>query len=229
MTSKKTQPQTPEAQLENLDQILSEIDDLQAEIQAETAPPAPVDEATTKPSHLQVVPSPTEETAGTAERAAEAALEGTETDILEEFRAGADERAGNLESTLADLSDEAPSGGGMLDQLLADEVSASLEREHLASLGETETETAIETVTESAPSTPALPKRRETETAMKDQNDEGSLTMTLKGNVTLKLQYEFEGQEVTVGFEGGFLKVVLADGTEFKVPVARARSARKAA
>ena len=43
--------------------------------------------------------------------------------------------------------------------------------------------------------------------------------MTLKGSMTLRLQYEFEGQEVTIGFTDGALRVTLADGTEFKVPV----------
>ncbi len=53
-------------------------------------------------------------------------------------------------------------------------------------------------------------------------SSEGSLTMTLTGNMTLKLKYAFEGQEVTVGFSENFLKVELSDGTEFRIPVARA-------
>jgi hypothetical protein len=55
---------------------------------------------------------------------------------------------------------------------------------------------------------------------------EGSLTMTLTGSMKLKLQYDYEGQTITVGFIDGALKVELADGTEFKVPVNRS-AARK--
>jgi hypothetical protein len=53
------------------------------------------------------------------------------------------------------------------------------------------------------------------------QAQEGSLTMTLTGNMTLKLKYEFEGQEVSVGFSENFLKVELSDGTQFRIPVGR--------
>jgi hypothetical protein len=51
--------------------------------------------------------------------------------------------------------------------------------------------------------------------------EDGSLTLTLKGNMTLKLKYEFEGQEVTVSFADQSLRVQMSDGTEFKVPVSR--------
>ncbi len=50
---------------------------------------------------------------------------------------------------------------------------------------------------------------------------EGCLSMTLSGQMTLKLKYEFEGQEVTIGFVDQCLKVELSDGTEFKIPVKR--------
>ncbi|MBC7690327.1 MAG: hypothetical protein H7222_01035 [Methylotenera sp.] len=50
---------------------------------------------------------------------------------------------------------------------------------------------------------------------------EGALTMSLKGNMTLTLNYECAGQSVTVSFGEQFLKVQLADGTEFKIPVGK--------
>jgi len=58
-------------------------------------------------------------------------------------------------------------------------------------------------------------------------NDETSpsLTMSLTGSMTLRLKYEFAGQEVTVGFSDEFLKIELADGTEFKIPVGRQKNA----
>lgn len=56
----------------------------------------------------------------------------------------------------------------------------------------------------------------------------GTLSMTLSGSMTLKLKYEFDGQEVTVGFADQFLQIALADGTEFKIPVgSRASETRK--
>jgi hypothetical protein len=52
-------------------------------------------------------------------------------------------------------------------------------------------------------------------------DNDGALTMTVTGNMTLKLKYEFEGQEVTISFADQALRVQMTDGTEFKVPVAR--------
>jgi hypothetical protein len=50
---------------------------------------------------------------------------------------------------------------------------------------------------------------------------DGTMTMVLTGNMTLKLKYEFGGQEVSVKFGDQFLQLTLADGTEFKIPVGR--------
>ncbi len=55
--------------------------------------------------------------------------------------------------------------------------------------------------------------------------DSGCLTLSLQGSMTLKLKYEFEGQEVTLSFNDQFLRVELSDGTEFKIPVARPKAA----
>lgn len=46
----------------------------------------------------------------------------------------------------------------------------------------------------------------------------GCLKMTLSGNMTLKLQYEFAGQEVTISFIDDCLKVETYGGAEFKIP-----------
>ncbi len=53
--------------------------------------------------------------------------------------------------------------------------------------------------------------------------EESALSMTLSGQMKLNLKYAFSGQEVTIRFEDGALKVELSDGTEFKVPVAARR------
>lgn len=55
--------------------------------------------------------------------------------------------------------------------------------------------------------------------------EEGCLQMTLTGNMTLKLKYEFGGQEVTVGFSDHALRVELSDGTEFKIPIRKSKAA----
>lgn len=57
----------------------------------------------------------------------------------------------------------------------------------------------------------------------------GALTMILSGRMTLKLKYDFEGQEVMVSFADGCLKVELADGAEFKIPVGQVKRIRKPA
>lgn len=47
----------------------------------------------------------------------------------------------------------------------------------------------------------------------------GTLSMTLTGNMTLVLKYDYEGQEVSIGFRDQALELKLSDGTEFKIPV----------
>jgi hypothetical protein len=51
--------------------------------------------------------------------------------------------------------------------------------------------------------------------------DSGTMEMTLQGDMTLRIRYQFEGQEVVVAFHDHALHVQLSDGTEFKIPVAR--------
>lgn len=65
----------------------------------------------------------------------------------------------------------------------------------------------------------AVDSNKESKMSDTPNPSEGSLTMTLSGSMTLKLKYEFDGQEVAVSFNDGYLKVALADGTEFKIPV----------
>jgi hypothetical protein len=48
-----------------------------------------------------------------------------------------------------------------------------------------------------------------------------TVSMKLTGDMLLRLSYDFEGQEVVVGFSDGALRVQLSDGTEFKIPVRR--------
>lgn len=68
-------------------------------------------------------------------------------------------------------------------------------------------------------------KELDFDTTAAGEASEGALTMTLQGNMKLKLKYEYEGQEVTIRFVDQALQVQLSDGTEFKIPVARGRKA----
>lgn len=214
---------------DDIDQIMNEIEQLQQEI--DTGAPA-VAQAPT----LSVVPQATD-----VEEQVEVQ---PEEDALSEFRAAVGEES-SLEETLSELKDEGQGGSGLLDEVqalheqvetesheaqfdsmtgaqeAADEITSvarnNQEVEHIASFG--------------TPQANYETPKQETfmEKPTGSDSSEGSLTMTLTGNMSLKLRYEFEGQEVTVGFVDNFLQVTLADGTEFKVPVARAKALRRVA
>ena len=59
----------------------------------------------------------------------------------------------------------------------------------------------------------------EEETTTDSEN--GELTINLTGNMTLRLKYQYEGQDVIIGFKNHSLQVRMSDGTEFKIPVRR--------
>ena len=50
-------------------------------------------------------------------------------------------------------------------------------------------------------------------------SDDGALTLSLKGNLNLKLNYEQGGQEVGISFQDNTLIVSLSNGAEFKIPM----------
>lgn len=107
-----------------------------------------------------------------------------------------------MEETLSHLEDEPSSGHSLFDQMTQEpekENPEVIDMKEMQSTYSTEKET------------------------------DGSLTMTLTGNMTLKLKYAYGGHEVVVGFNEQFLVVQMADGTEFKVPVGRPTLKRKVA
>lgn len=53
-------------------------------------------------------------------------------------------------------------------------------------------------------------------------SEDGALSITMTGQMKLKLSYEFGGQAVTVSFHDGYLWVQLSSGAEFKVPLQQA-------
>jgi hypothetical protein len=178
--------------------ILGEIETLQKEMADQAQTQLSVSKPADAAPALRAVPTPAPE----AEPAAVAPVASVEG--VEDFHGAADEPS--LEETLGAMKGEEGNGQGLLDATLSDSPDDTAPE---AVIGESFQE-AVE---------------RE-EKAMESQ--EGSLTMTLTGNMTLKLRYEFEGQEVTIGFSDGALRVELSDGTEFKVPVARPLAARAA-
>ena len=158
---------------DELEQIMSEIEELQKEL-SPVEPTAPVVAAAPTPPQM---PAAADTPAAVFENSAE-----VEEDILSEIQAGATGASSDagLEDTLAEIKAEATEGG-VLDEVVNEEE--------------------------------IMPKE--------EQGSDGTLSLTLTGNMTLKLKYEFEGQDVIISFADQALCVKMSDGTEFKVPVAR--------
>jgi hypothetical protein len=147
--------------------------------------------------------------------------EASEEDILKEIQASAQIDDSDMEATLSQLKGD-DSVNGLLDAA----VDSALDRAITTTAeAEFENDTEIETAVAAAEGTSFEGGLDEAEEMSMSNNtggnSDGSLTMTLTGNMTLKLKYEFEGQEVTVSFADQALSVKMTDGTEFKVPVSR--------
>jgi hypothetical protein len=186
-----------------INSIMNEIEELQKEMAPQSPAPAAVVAAATvvAPAAAPVEPV-TEVSAEAPAEIAEEALAGDDVeDILNEIQAKADHMS--LEDTLSDIKAE-DTDDGLLD--VPDE-----EDEEIKSVSETLVAHEEE----------SMPKDEQ------GQGTDGTLSLTLSGNMTVKLKYEFEGQEVTISFADQTLRVGMADGTEFKVPVG-ARTAASA-
>jgi hypothetical protein len=122
-------------------------------------------------------------------------------DGMEDFRGSGDDAS--MEETLGHMKDES-TGGGLLDAAVVSDESD-------------ETDQVMDEIEEEVSMSDS--KREQTGPIGHEQGAEGTLSMTLTGNMVLKLKYEFGGQDVTIGFSEGALRVSLADGTEFKIPV----------
>jgi len=201
-TDTKATPAAVQSQDDEIAEIMNEIQNLQESIaQTEAPQAAPV----------------------AAPQASLAADIDSLVDELGEFRGSADEAS--MEETLAGMkSDSTDAAHDLLEQALSmdahkkfeQDVASLLEAEMAAdaarSMSKVESEAGFE-----------AQEVKMTESNAPVSKADGCLTMTLTGNMTLKLKYEFAGQEVTLSFGEDALKVQLADGTEFKVPVGKAR------
>lgn len=191
---------------DDIDQIINEIDQLEAELNAQSKegdfepspPPSP------RPQLKAVESHPTQES-----------------EVLSEFRAGATTTAGEgLEDTLANLKDdEESSGNGLLDQAVnSSEDDPESEEEDDVEEFEPQEELDIQDEISDA---------HEKWESSEDTSD-GALSMTLTGKMKLKLRYNFQGQDIMVSFTDHALKVELADGTEFKIPLGKGKRQKAA-
>jgi hypothetical protein len=227
---------------DEIEQIMSEIEQLQKEIGQADAGPMPAPAARKAADRPKPALVKTETGDGPM---IESGF--TDTDPLEEFRAEA--RANgepSLEDTIGDLKGEESTGGALGSGHDSDHDSDHDSEPEVTALSDDEPpETSSETREAIARASREVEEAFEDESdeslenieqehAMRDHDDagkggDGALTMTLRGNMTLRLQYEIEGQTVTIGFADHALKVQLADGTEFKIPMRNRAPVRRTA
>jgi hypothetical protein len=190
------------SQDEELDQLVSDIEELREAMSA-----APRKKTSRKPMP-------------------EARAEGmTEPGSVSDFHASADEPS--MEETLGELKedDSAPRGRSLLDNGDGEGETGAGEDEEARDGAMASYDADDEDVYEDAEGGQTMTGSKEREMAG-GAADEGSLTMSIRGNMTLKLKYECDGCEVMVGVQGNALVVQLADGTEFKIPVRGRGSSR---
>jgi hypothetical protein len=190
--------------IDEIDEIMNEIEELQQSMNSTPEAPAP-----------------------------KAAAIAEEPNVMEEFQAGSSDVS--MEETLGDLKDDEPGGPNLIDQAM--EAEAAREAESQSDVDELLDEAEVEALDDeiAAAEEAAIQEIQEEVTPMSDSTQRrgrpgpvhhgdsknGSVGVTLRGDMTLRLSYEFEGQEVVIGFADGALRVELSDGTEFKIPVRR--------
>jgi predicted nucleic acid-binding Zn-ribbon protein len=126
-------------------------------------------------------------------------------DVMAEFQPS--DGDASMEEALSTLKDDESSTPNLIEQ--------SLEADLDAELGSDE---SLDDVLERAE---AEIEEELVEDLTVSEIRKSSVSVTLSGDMTLNLSYEFEGQEVTIGFVDGALHVELSDGTEFKLPLRR--------
>jgi len=231
--------QSPNTKSE-IDEIMNEIQNLQKGMaQAAAAPPAASAQVSTPVANDPGSPS-VQKNDTPAPVASSALTPATAPAVMVDDNAFTD---ASLEETLAEIKSETASGGAFDEPSAPVEsivpTMASVTPDQAAedafdeALLETEAERIAEEISQEQIEELKMtsPVRLTTLDHLSNQQspDEGSLTISLKGSMTLKLKYEYEGQDVVVGFENGCLNVRLSNGTEFKIPVGTTQSYSKAA
>ncbi|MGK5083286.1 hypothetical protein WDW37_08260 [Bdellovibrionota bacterium FG-1] len=240
--------------LDEIDKIMNEIEELQKSMNPPGAPSAPP-AAVVSPPVPATAPAAIDDIDAimAAHAPTEAVAEVVADEAMAEIQEGRTETS--IEETLGSLKDEEPSAGpNLIDQAIEaqpdeaqpeveaqavqDQVEA-IQAQPVSSFSPEVFDEAIEAVIEPVEPVAAQPQAtvhhlprsapiQETTPMKENTSSDASISVKLSGTMTLKLSYEFEGQEVTVSFNDGALRVELSDGTEFKIPVRR-NSLRKTA
>lgn len=128
---------------------------------------------------------------------------------LNDFQASGGGDGGSMEETLGDLGEEDTGSGGLLS----------------GAAPESEPATAAEEEYPTAPKVVSISNRTQEKPSMSHSSGgPGVLSMTLKGDMELELNYESGEQSVSLKFDDGTFVVQLADGTEFRVPMKKSTS-----
>ncbi|MCC7440894.1 MAG: hypothetical protein IT285_04640 [Bdellovibrionales bacterium] len=198
---------------DELEQIMNDIEELQEEMASEEATeatrkaPPPAAAAPRPRPALKSVPTPSDD-------AEEPILETT----MADFHGSSDDAS--LEDTLVGLEEEAPATGA---SLLDADLEASL-ADDSGALEEVEDEVSkiVDQISVKKEKPMTAMKRTE---APPGAAQEGSLTLSVTGAMTLKLRFEGGEQDVELAMTGDALVVKLSDGTEFRIPVKTGRAA----
>lgn len=188
---------------EQMDEMMKELEELEKEIE----------------SSQSQVGAPEAGEAPEAQATAVASAE-TETDGEVEvkhddfFGKGGPEASDSMEDSLGDLKEEESSSRNSLF-----DTTASAEEN-------ADTSDAEVTPDESGPEEMIPEEKPMSKKSPSQESTGGALTLTLKGEMSLNLEYETGGSTVCVAFSDGFLHVTLADGTEFKIPMPTQKSAK---
>ncbi len=200
---------------DEIDQIMDELDKLQEEMDqnAESVSNAASSSEKKEEPQLSVVPDPKskkEEPAVDeldAEISAEMASDSDES-ILDEFRGSSDDAS--MEETVGDLEADTAS------DTLIDPVES---KEEPSTSSSSAKRTNLDFEEPKPPHQRNSPAPRQSSRSQIASNADGSLKLSLTGQMQLQIAYEQNGSEITINFENDCLHVQLTDGTEFKIPL----------
>ena len=238
---------SPAPMQDEIADIMNEIESLQQGM-AQVSKPKATTQSASPPLHSVPTPPPPEDSISEETLAEFRDAQGADSASMEETLAGMKSEEedfgtslldGNFETDSHSPEDVQSSAEAVMqaveaeaeaDALLAaaeveaDLLLAAAEADALAEAVALETQASLSNP-ESKPKDDPMTTRPGPRSVSPSAADSGCLTLSLQGSMTLKLKYEFEGQEVTLSFNDQFLRVELSDGTEFKIPVARPKAA----
>jgi hypothetical protein len=199
---------------DEIDQILGEVERLRQELNGEGDAIPPAKQSAAAPAAVTASAVETPRAAVLAAVPQPEATELDDDDLLSDFRSVAGSEAPALEDTLAELPESSLGANSTFFGEAEEDAKFEESEDDIPRIG-TKVNSSVEDLMAMTPSMDTV--RDFTETGASSQP--ASISITLSGTMTLKLKYEYQGQEITVGFSDHFLKIALADGTEFKLPV----------